>query len=503
MHTWSLSVEEQFYLFFPIFFCFILRYYKSRTIIILIFFVILSFLFSELGSKNFQKLNFFILPSRVWELLMGTIILFCEKKRIYKNKILLNFFLLIGIILILFPIFNYNIDFPHPSKFTFLPVFGTSIIIYFSNSDSLLKRILCNNISVAIGLISYSLYIWHYPILAFLRVSKNYSTNLSSVILNLLIIFLLSIFTYKFIEKPFRRNKNISFNFLLKIIIILTVLISIFTATSLTNDGFKQRFSISEVYGKNHYDTQFLQKKSWNIVNNEKKFFFLTGSYNQKKYITFTKKKNKKILIIGNSHGKDFFNLFKQNQERYDQLEFSYFGYQIYFIDSHKKKLSLENSPNFKKADIILLISRWDIEELKYLEKFKDLTDKYKKKLILIDKKPKYKYINGKEIFDYFTISLNRILTINDKVKIDSKYYQQQDKEIEKVNIKLNEIASKLNIKVLNQADFACDKKNNICEGITKQGYRIYFDKDHYTLEGAKYFGEKISDIGWLNLDKK
>ena len=149
------------------------------------------------------------------------------------------------------------------------------------------------------------------------------------------------------------------------------------------------------------------------------------------------------------------------------------------------------------------MISRWDIEELKYLEKFKDLTDKYKKKLILIDKKPKYKYINGKEIFDYFTISLNRILTINDKVKIDSKYYQQQDKEIEKVNIKLNEIASKLNIKVLNQADFACDKKNNICEGITKQGYRIYFDKDHYTLEGAKYFGEKISDIGWLNLDKK
>jgi len=503
LHTWSLSVEEQFYLIFPICFLFILKHYKCKALNILVTCAILSFLFAEIGVKNFQKLNFFILPSRVWELLVGAIILFFEKKKIYKNEVILNFFIVIGIILILFPIFIYNTNVPHPSKFTFLPVIGTAIIIYFSNSESLLKRLLCNKVSVSVGLISYSLYLWHYPILAFYRISENYSTSFNSIIINFLIIFLLSILTYRFIEIPFRRSKKIHFNFLLKIIFILVFLITVFTCVSLIKNGFKDRFSKSEIYGKNHYDNLFLQKKSWSIVSGEKKFFFLTNNYNHKKNLTFTDKKNKKILIIGDSHGKDFFNMFKQNQEEYNKLDFAYYGYQFFFIDDNKKRLSLENSPNFKNTDIVILVARWDFEKLKYIKKFKDLTDKYEKKLILISKKPQFKYINGEEIFDYFTTSLNKILTIKDKKKIDTEYYKRQKKELEELNIKLSELALALNIKLLNQIDYICDITNEQCEGITKDGYRIYFDKDHFTLEGAKYFGKKIFDIGWLDLSKK
>ena len=195
--------------------------------------------------------------------------------------------------------------------------------------------------------------------------------------------------------------------------------------------------------------------------------------------------------------------MFKQNQEEYNNLEFAYFGYQIPFIENNKKRSSLENSPNFKNANIIILTSRWNFKELKYLKNFKDLTDKYNKKLILISKKPEYRYIDDKEIFDYFTISLKKVLTIKDKKEIDSEYYNQQKKELDKVNIKLSEVAFRLNIKILDQINYICELKNEECEGITKDGYRIYFDKDHYTLEGAKYFGKKIFDTGWLNLNQK
>ena len=71
------------------------------------------------------------------------------------------------------------------------------------------------------------------------------------------------------------------------------------------------------------------------------------------------------------------------------------------------------------------------------------------------------------------------------------------------MNIKLSELALALNIKLLNQIDYICDITNEQCEGITKDGYRIYFDKDHFTLEGAKYFGKKIFDTGWLDLSQK
>ena len=152
LHTWSLSIEEQFYIFFPLFLFF---FYKRKPFLILISLFLLSFLLANNGGilkKTFPfyddfafiKLpanSFYLLPTRVWELLAGSIIAIIKLNELnvpYKTKIYKNNLVILGYILIFssFIFFSYNIY--HPSIFTLIPVAGISIILYFEILQGLL-----------------------------------------------------------------------------------------------------------------------------------------------------------------------------------------------------------------------------------------------------------------------------------------------------------------------------------------------------------------------------
>ena len=140
----------------------------------------------------------------------------------------------IGLLLIGHSILFFNDKIPHPSFYTISPVIGVCLIIWFSNKNELVTKILSSKIFVGIGLISYSLYLWHYPIFAFYRINSDYLLNFFSLlnfefinfeqvhIINkiFLIIILISssLFSYFFVEKKFR-DKKFSFRYLITIMI--------------------------------------------------------------------------------------------------------------------------------------------------------------------------------------------------------------------------------------------------------------------------------------------
>ena len=143
---------------FPIIFFLIFRYLKKYILIILITFLILSLFLAEYGSKNFSSLNFYMLPSRMWELLLGSVLAYTESKnKIPKVKLFNYTFPLLGICLVLFSAIFFDHDLRHPSFYTLIPVIGVGMVISFSNKDEITTKILSSKIFVGTGLISYSL----------------------------------------------------------------------------------------------------------------------------------------------------------------------------------------------------------------------------------------------------------------------------------------------------------------------------------------------------------
>ncbi|WP_227368670.1 acyltransferase family protein [Halomonas sp. M20] len=209
LHTWSLAVEEQFYLFFPLVMMLLgaLKKYYLLFLVILAFAISLSI--AEWASVRYHSANFYLLPSRVWELMAGAIIAIVSYRRELKFSMPLhNLGAFTGLGLILLSIVSFDEETPFPGLWTTIPILGASLVIVFARRDNMAGRLLGLRPIVGIGLISYSAYLWHQPIFVFAR--ERSFNELSSVdywLLSLLAL-VLAYFSWRWVEQPFRHKKN-------------------------------------------------------------------------------------------------------------------------------------------------------------------------------------------------------------------------------------------------------------------------------------------------------
>ena len=295
LHTWSLSVEEQYYVLFPIILLVTFKYFKKYLGVILIIGFLISLFVANWGSKNYPSANFYFLHSRMWELIAGSILAYFEfsrgsNRQERKYQKFNSIFLSLGIILIILSITFHKQYFPHPSFYTLPAIIGVCLIIWFSNKDELITKILSSKLFVGLGLISYSLYLWHYPIFAFARISENFFTgNVISIIVLSILLISISYFTYLFIEKP-SRNKDYKFKSIILWICFSFLVLIITNMMVIKNDGYKQRVPVilKNISFKKPRD---LLKN----VNNQLCF-------NNSNECVFNAKSNKKVYIIGDSH---------------------------------------------------------------------------------------------------------------------------------------------------------------------------------------------------------
>lgn len=287
LHTWSLSVEEQYYLFFPIIFFILFKYLKKYLIHFFLVGLILSVLIADWSSRTYPSVSFYFLHTRIWELFAGSILAYLEIKlgNRSENKILNSFFPFIGLALIGISIYFFNDKMFHPSFNSLPPVIGVSLIIWFSSKDDFITKILSTKLFVGIGLVSYSLYLWHYPIFAFSRITQFTQGDIFKKILLSIIILIISIISYFMVEKPFR-NRNNKMNLVGSFVLAGSLLLIILNYAVIKNNGFQKRLP------------NILQNDLKNTLKNSQG----ENCYNNIHKCKFNTSSNKKIFLIGDSH---------------------------------------------------------------------------------------------------------------------------------------------------------------------------------------------------------
>lgn len=243
LHTWSLAVEEQYYLIFPVAVGLFWYLGKKRLISIIAIFAALSFLASHFFlMRNYTDANFYLIVSRAWELLMGSLIAFFPFHKWNIKKSQKEIFSIFGLCLILFSIAGFDSETPFPSYYALIPTLGACLIIMYGNSTTWVGKLLSSNLLVSIGLISYSLYLWHYPLFAFLRIKSIGLPRPYLFFIAIILTFVISVLTWRYVEQPFRNRKNYSRSSIFKYSIASIIILLFMGMIGVYNRGFEQRF---------------------------------------------------------------------------------------------------------------------------------------------------------------------------------------------------------------------------------------------------------------------
>ncbi|MBW8191635.1 acyltransferase [Neiella marina] len=208
LHTWSLAIEEQFYIFFPLLLLLLKANKKLLQGSIFIIFLA-SLAYSIYLTNRDPSASFYLLPTRAWELLMGSIVAmyYVKAERLAGSvKELLS---AVGLVALLGSYYLIDHSFSHPGWPTVIPVAATAIIIAFSNG-TLVARLLSFRPFVYIGLISYSLYLWHQPLFALLRQKSIGTPEPALYVMAMAVVFAVSALSYRYVESPFRNRSRVS-----------------------------------------------------------------------------------------------------------------------------------------------------------------------------------------------------------------------------------------------------------------------------------------------------
>ena len=512
LHTWTLSLEEQFYIFFPVFMVLFWKLGIRKITIILSLVVLISLVLAHIGTNFISNSKvssgaFYLLPARCWELLLGAICALHIYKNGFSKKIFLNQALsFIGLLMIVAAILFYSKSTPFPSFYALLPTLGAVFLVLFMTPATLSYKLLTTRFMVLVGLISYSAYLWHQPVLAFARHRSFNDLSASMLLLLCALSLVLAAISWRYVERPFRNRSFLTRSQIgsLSLLFILGfVVIGFFISI---NNGYPNRTTFQSAYHQGGYnlDNKSLLNESWEIL--EKKsgdsgYRVDDNPYDLKLWFDLNDNRTK-VLMVGNSHSKDFYNVLSFSQTAKENLQIARYGERVRSINKR-----FFQSPNYVNADVVVISSLNRIQDLKSLERVVKRVVTDGKKIILMKslfikiKRENISYIDREilprirnESLDEISASLNAKYTDDYNGRVYAAESWKKDAEAE--SLVINDLVNKYSFTLLDRMDYVCD--DGLCHLVSNNLDKYFYDTGHHTLMGAKFFATRVDQLQWV-----
>ena len=295
LHLWSLAVEEQFYLAFPLMMWATWRLRINLLIPVIVIFLA-SFAANLHGIGHDAVATFFAPQTRFWELMAGAMLAWfargdtagsdARRQAGYPTAVVNSIVSFVGLSLVLLAIFGLDRSMPYPGVWALLPVLGTVLLILSGPAASVNRFMLSNRFAVSVGRISYPLYLWHWPLLSFLTIINGGSPDGGQRFLAVLLSFILAWLTFRFIERPVRESNRGR---------------KLVTGNLVLGIGAMGVLGLNAEYFARTYDEPIRKiVQVWEFSN----YPGPPGGHNDARYnlLTYGNNDKEKILIIGESH---------------------------------------------------------------------------------------------------------------------------------------------------------------------------------------------------------
>jgi len=485
LHTWSLGVEEQFYLIWPLTIVLIVRHCRRFLWLLLTIASLVSlFIAQYYFYANYEKSVFLLLPARIFEFAIGAMLVSLIKYQRVNQRVLEGA-LLLGLALILLAVFRFTTRTPFPTLYALVPCVGSALAI-FGGMAANLRWLLGNRLMAWIGRISYSLYLIHWPVIVFYSYHRLAPLSWLEQTLICVGSIAAAALMYSFIEQPFRDPRRVKFpsRAALGLTCAATVMILLFPAAIVWAKGsLIWRGSVAEVSAGQLQQLQELRKQDEvDALLRDRPFADIQG--------------RTKLMFVGDSHSGDvaaamFLNL---GNERYDYARLGFAPDCFSSVDRRPWILritgtnglcesqieALRKSHSLAQASYLFIVDRWTMDDLKGFSQGLALLGNLTKARIIV--------VGQNATFPTFDDSL-RFLSQAQLLRLNRVLYQQQSLADVQINERLRMLAAMNGLEFIDRQSLVCSQQSSLCEVRAQDGEFLYSDSNHWTYAGRSVFG--------------
>ena len=515
LHTWSLAVEEQFYVVFPLLLLAAWRLGRKFLLALIGVIAVVSLFTSVDEVRNFPSAAFYLLPSRAWQLLVGALASLVADRwpsaalRQPAVRLAGEAFGWGGMAMIVMALFLFDERTPFPGLNAALPTVGTVLVLLGASDRTSVGRMLAWRPLVGLGLISYSAYLWHQPLFAFTKhaLLADLPTDLAVVLCAVTIV--LACLSWRYVEQPFRDRSLISRG---AVFALSAAGMAAFVGLGFIGHRMSDRITQVRLRSvEPALRSQFRTRES--LVADRKAFVaqFLPEAGNDFSIDPATKK----VLILGDSVSEDLYSALMVNSELFPGIEFRRLmldepcmqaaahlvaeGDLPLAIDEKTCRVALErlrDGPLLKSADVIVLCSNWPryITHSTHeggIELAEALAARGREVRIV-------GLMSIQEASSTAFLAIKNGLTIEQANAV--AYHTVQRSKIDKPNADARGVAGRFeNVRYLDKEAVFCDDDAKSMLLYDADGQMVFADNFHLTTVGGRYFGRQIAARRWFD----